>query len=88
MEWRCAECGCTYDEAPEVCACGSANLEPVELDADPARVSGAALRERALSPNDADRSLVREEPYVSVAFRLVLAAGALGALFLAVRLFV
>lgn len=88
MEWRCAECDRTYDEPPEVCVCGSANLEPRD-DRDSERFSLLELRKRLLEPADADRSLVRDEPYVTVAFRilLVLAVG-VGVLTLAVWLLV
>lgn len=76
MEWRCTECGRTHDEPPEICVCGSANLEPRD-DGGAGRFSLLELRKRLLEPADADRSLVRDEPYVTVAFRilLVLAVG-------------
>lgn len=71
MEWRCAECGRTYAEPPDVCVCGSANLEPRD-DGDDGRFSLLELRRRLLEPGDADRSLVRDEPYVTAAFRVLL----------------
>lgn len=84
MEWRCAECGRNHDEPPETCVCGSADVEPRDAP-DDGRYSLLELRRRLLEPADADRSLVRDEPYVTVAFRviLVLVVG-LGVLLLAV----
>lgn len=86
MEWRCAECDRNYDEPPPTCVCGSANVEPRD-DRGSGRFSLLELRRRLLEPADADRSLVRDEPYVTVAFRVlfVLAIG-LAVLLLAVWL--
>ncbi len=70
MEWRCADCGRVHDDPPERCACGSANVEPAGGDG---RYSLLAVRRRLLSPADADRSLAREEPYVTLLFRVVVA---------------
>lgn len=88
MEWRCAECDRIHDEPPEVCVCGSANLEPRE-NGGSTRFSLLEIRKRLVDPADAERSLVRDEPYVSIAFRilLLLAVGA-GILLLAVWLLV
>ena len=72
MEWRCTECGQAYDEDPGVCACGSVALEPTD-GSEPSRFSLSAVRERLLNPKRADRSLVREEPYVDFVFRVVVA---------------
>ena len=71
MEWRCADCGRTHDEPPEQCVCGSANVEPAA--GNEGRYSLLGVRRRLLSPSDADRSLVREEPYVTLLFRAVVA---------------
>ena len=71
MEWRCADCGRAHDEPPEQCACGSSNVEPATDEAD--RYSLLGVRRRLLSPLDADRSLVRNEPYVTLLFRAVVA---------------
>ena len=85
MQWRCRECGRRYDEPPETCVCGSADVHAGE---EPSRFSLLALRERLLDPASADRSLVREEPYVALAFRLLLAAVLVGVVLLAVALLV
>jgi hypothetical protein len=71
MEWRCADCGRVHDEPPERCACGSSNVEPATDEG--GRYSLLGVRRRLLSPSDADRSLVREEPYVTLLFRAVVA---------------
>ena len=71
MEWRCADCGRAHDEPPEQCACGSSNVEPATDEAD--RYSLLGVRRRLLSPLEADRSLVRDEPYVTLLFRAVVA---------------
>ena len=71
MEWRCADCGRVHDEPPEQCACGSSNVEPATDEAD--RYSLLGVHRRLLSPLDADRSLVRDEPYVTLLFRAVVA---------------
>lgn len=74
MKWRCGDCDRAYDEPPETCVCGSSNLNPV-TDEDDGRshYSLLAVRERLFDPKNADRSLVRDEPYVSLAFRVLLA---------------
>ena len=74
MEWRCADCGRVHDDPPERCACGSADVEPAA--GDDGRTSLLAVRRRLLSPADADRSLIREEPYVRLLFRAVVALAA------------
>ena len=71
MEWRCADCGRVHDEPPQRCAYGSSNVEPATDEAD--RYSLLGVRRRLLSPFDADRSLVRDEPYVTLLFRAVVA---------------
>ena len=71
MEWRCADCGRVHDEPPEQCACGSSNVEPATGDED--RYSLLGVRRRLLSPLEADRNLVRDEPYVTPLFRAVVA---------------
>jgi hypothetical protein len=74
VRWRCGDCDRTYDEPPETCVCGSANLNPTADEEDGrSHYSLLALRERLLDPKNADRSLVRDEPYVSLAFRILLA---------------
>lgn len=83
MKWRCAECERVYDETPDTCVCGSANVNPDE--GDDSRYSLSALRERLLDPQASDRSLVRDEPYVAVAFRVILLVALVGALLLAVQ---
>ena len=71
MEWRCADCGRVYDEPPEQCTCGSSNVEPATDEVD--RYSLLGVRRRLLSPLEADRSLVRDEPYVTLLFRALVA---------------
>lgn len=89
MEWRCRECGRTHDEPPEACACGSADVGPHEdVDGRRDRYSLLALRERLLDPWNADRSLVHDEPYVALAFRLLLAVAVLVTILLALSLLV
>lgn len=89
MEWRCRECGRTHDEPPEACVCGSADVGPREdVDAGRERYSLLAIRERLLDPGNVDRSLVRDEPYVALAFRLLLAAAVLATVLLALSLLV
>lgn len=85
MAWRCADCDRTYDEPPETCVCGSARVDPDdEGDAD-GPYSLLALRERLFTPQDADRSLVRDEPYVTILFRVLFAVATIVAVLLAVR---
>lgn len=86
MAWRCAECDRAYDEPPETCVCGSVQVEPIDDEADEGPYSLLALRERLLHPKDADRSLVRDEPYVTILFRLLFAVAILGSILIAVRL--
>jgi hypothetical protein len=70
MVWRCVDCDRTYDRPPETCSCGSAAVEPD--DGEPGeRFSLVAVRRRLLSPGDADRSLVRDDSRVALAFRLI-----------------
>lgn len=84
MEWRCAACDRLYDDPPETCVCGSSNLQP-RTDDGSGRYSLRALRKRLVEPADADRSLVRDEPYVTGAFQvLAVLAAVLGLLLLAV----
>ena len=71
MEWHCPDCGRTHDEPPEQCVCGSANVEPAA--GDEGRYSLLGVRRRLLSPSDADRGLIREEPYVTLLFRALVA---------------
>ena len=78
MEWRCADCGRVHDEPPERCACGSSNVEPATGDED--RHSLLGVRRRLLSPSDADRSLVRREPYVTLLFWALVALALLALL--------
>ena len=86
MEWRCADCGRVHDDPPERCACGSADVEPAA--GDDGRASLLAVRRRLLSPADADRSLIREEPYVRLLFRAVVALAAVVLLVAVVALFI
>lgn len=86
MAWRCAECDRAYDEPPETCVCGSAQVEPVDDEAADGPYSLLALRERLLDPQDADRSLVRDEPYVTILFRVLFAVAAIGAVLIGARL--
>ena len=86
MEWRCADCGRVHDDPPERCACGSAGVEPAA--GDDGRTSLLAVRRRLLSPADADRSLIREEPYVRLLFRAVVALAAVVLLVAVVALFI
>ena len=86
MQWRCVECGQTYDEAPERCSCGSAAVEPAD-GTKRGRLSLRSAGERLLSPNRTDRSLIRDEPYVDFAFRVLLGLLLLGAVFVAVAIF-
>lgn len=87
MEWRCRECDRTYDTPPESCACGSSNVGPDD-GARRDRYSLLALRRRLLDPSGADRSLVRREPYVAWAFRVLVAVAGLVAVLLALLLLV
>jgi hypothetical protein len=87
MEWRCRECGEAYDEPPETCACGSPDVEPDEGAGD-SRFSLLALRRRLLEPDRADRSLVRDEPYVTLVFRVLFACVVVGTLLIAIALLV
>lgn len=87
MEWRCRDCERTYHEPPEACVCGSANVEPDDGDGD-GRFSLLALRRRLLEPERADRSLVRDEPYVSLAFRVLFACVVVGTVLVAIALLV
>ena len=86
MEWRCPDCGRTHDEPPEQCVCGSANVEPAA--GDEGRYSLLGVRRRLLSPSNADRSLIREEPYVRLLFRAVVALAAVVLLVAVVALFI
>ncbi|PSP79973.1 hypothetical protein BRC88_07630 [Halobacteriales archaeon QS_4_69_225] len=86
MKWRCADCGRVHDDPPERCACGSADVEPAA--GDDGRFSPLAVRQRLLSPADADRSLISEEPYVRLLFRAVVALAVVALLVAAVALFV
>jgi len=89
MEWRCRECGRTYDEPPEACVCGTVSVDPADGDDDGrSRFSLLALRARLLDPKSADRSLVRDEPYVAWAFRLLFLLALAGSVVLAVALLV
>ena len=89
MTWRCRECGRTYQEPPEACVCGSADLDPEdgEGSAD-GRFSLLAIRQRLHDPRNADRSLVREEPYVATAFRVLLGIAVVVLVLLAIALLV
>lgn len=88
MSWRCADCDRRHDEDPGTCVCGSVNLEPADGSVDRSRFSLLAVRRRLLDPQNADRSLLRDEPYVSLAVRVLLVVGFLLALFAAVRILV
>ncbi|MFQ3320070.1 MAG: hypothetical protein ACI8UR_002207 [Natronomonas sp.] len=89
MEWRCAECGRSHDEPPETCVCGSSNVEPAdEADTDADRYSLLSFRKRLLNPREADRSLIRDEPYVTFVFRLLFGLALVGAVVLTVQLLV
>lgn len=85
MKWRCEDCDRTYDEPPETCVCGSPNVVPDE-GKERSRYSLLAVRKRLLDPKNADRSLVRDEPYVSLAFRILLAFGVFAILLVAAQL--
>lgn len=84
MTWRCRECGRTYHEPPEACVCGSPEVDPDDGRRADDRFSLLAIRQRLLDPGSADRSLVRDEPYVALAFRVLLAAAVLVVVFLVV----
>jgi hypothetical protein len=86
VKWRCGDCDRTYEEPPETCVCGSANLNPTTDEDDRSHYSLLALRERLLDPKNADRSLIRDEPYVSLAFRILLAVAVFCVLLLVVGL--
>lgn len=89
MTWRCGECGRTHDDPPETCVCGSADVGPdAGDDGESSRLSLLALRQRLLDPRNADRSLVREEPYVALAFRVLVVGVLLGFVLLAFVLLV
>lgn len=89
MAWRCRECGRTYHEPPEACVCGSAAVGPDDGDGGGrSRFSLLAIRQRLLDPRNAERTLVRDEPYVTLAFRVLLAAAVLALVLLAFVLLV
>lgn len=89
MEWRCRECGRSYHEPPETCVCGSASVDPTDdTEGGRSQFSLLALRQRLLDPQNADRSLVREEPYVTLLFRALVVASLFGAVLLAALLLV
>ena len=88
MTWRCADCDRTYDRPPETCRCGSAAVEPDDGDGPADRFSLPGLRRRLLAPGDADRSLVRDEGRVALAFRVLLFVSLLIAVTVAVLLLV
>lgn len=76
VSWCCADCGRSYDDPPETCACGSAAVEPDDGSADGEaedRFSLLAVRRRLLEPGTADRSLVSDDPRIALAFRVLLA---------------
>ncbi len=85
--WRCPDCGRTYDQPPAACVCGTARLDPGGDHRDE-RYSMLALRERLFQPQSADRSLIREEPYITVVFRVMLCLAFFAAIFLGVLLLV
>jgi len=86
VSWRCADCGRTYDRPPGRCSCGSAAVEPDDGDG-AGRFSLGAVWRRLLAPGEADRSLVRGDSRVALAFR-VLVVGSLLALLAALLLMV
>lgn len=88
MRWRCVECGRTHDQPPETCACGSANVEPADDNAEDDRFSLLAVRRRLLDPDSANRSLVRNDPRVAFAFRALLLVSLVALVVLAVVLLV
>ena len=88
MSWRCADCDRRHDEDPGTCVCGSVNLEPTAGSVDRSRFSLLAVRRRLLDPLNADRSLVRDEPYVSLAVRVLLAVGIILAVFATGRILI
>lgn len=76
MDWVCTECERTYHEAPEECrVCGNEAVVPAEelqrgrLDRAIANARGALT-----DPASLDRSLVRPESGVDLAFRLLVVA--------------
>lgn len=82
MEWVCTECERTYHEAPEACGvCGNAAVVPAD-EYQQSRLDRLLAHARGVltDPSSVDRSLVRPESGVDLAFRLlVLAAVVLGA---------
>lgn len=86
MEWHCRECGRAYHDPPEVCVCGSSDVGPRDDEGGRSRYSPLAIRERLLDPKNADRSLVRNEPYLSLAFRVLLTAAVLATVLLLIVL--
>jgi hypothetical protein len=88
VTWRCADCDRTYDRPPETCRCGSAAVEPDDGDGPADRFSLPGLRRRLLAPGDADRSLVRDEGRVALAFRVLLFVSLLVVTMVAVLLLV
>jgi len=86
VDWVCTECERTYHEVPDACrVCGNETVVPAD-EYRPGRLD--ALLENArgalTDPASVDRSLVRPESGVDLAFRLLV----LGAVLLAVALLV
>lgn len=76
MDWVCTECERTYHEVPEECqVCGNEAVVPAEefersrLDRVLANARGALT-----DPGSIDRSLVRPESGIDLAFRLLVLA--------------
>lgn len=69
MGWECRDCGRVHDVDPETCACGSGDLR--FRDVGESRLERA--RQRLLEPGDAGIDLLGGGPYVSLAFRLIVA---------------
>jgi hypothetical protein len=84
VDWVCTECDRTYHEVPDACrVCGNEAVIPA--DEHRSGRLGALLenaRRRLTDPLSVDRSLVRPESGVDLAFRLLV----LGAVLLAVAL--
>jgi hypothetical protein len=76
VDWVCTECERTYHEAPDACSvCGNGTVVPADehrvgrLDRLLRNARGALT-----DPSSVDRSLVRPESGVDLAFRLLVLA--------------
>lgn len=77
MRWECRECGRVHDHDPGVCVCGSADQrQQPSPDA-----TGRFERTWTMLLDPSERQLTPDGPFVTLAFRIIVAAS-LVALFL------